>query len=385
METIKRHLDLRPILKAKSCFLLGPRQTGKTSLLEAQLPDATRIDLLDDEIFLRLQAKPTMLRDYIKHSGQVVVIDEIQRVPPLLNEVHRLIESDKSIRFVLTGSSARKLRKKGVNLLGGRARSRRLHPFVWAELQGSKIGFDLPRSLLYGSIPSIVYSDAPRDDLKSYVGDYLKEEIAMEAATRNLPAFSRFLETAAHCNGQILNFQKIGNDAQVKRSTAQNYFELLRDTLLGSDLPAYKKTRSRKATTTSKFYFFDLGVVQYLRGVRDLAKGTPLFGEAFEAYIHHELASWCDYHSDHELSYWRSQDGRHEVDFIINGDVAIECKSTHAVDAGDIKGLNAFALETTLRHRIIVCFEPRPRRVSGIEILPWAHFLEKLWSGDLIR
>ncbi|MFN7685146.1 MAG: ATP-binding protein [Oligoflexia bacterium] len=376
MKDISRILDLRPLAKAKTCFLFGPRQTGKTSLLRAQFPQATVIDLLDEELFLRLQTRPVALRDLLPKLG-TVVIDEIQRVPSLLNEVHLQIEKNRGLRFILTGSSARKLRQKGVNLLGGRARSRRLHPFVWAEIHDQ---FNLSKVLLHGSLPSIFFSDNPREDIKSYVGDYLREEIAAEAATRNLPAFSRFLETAAITNGQILNYQKISNDAQVKRSTAQNYYEILRDTLIGTELEAYRKTVSRKATATSKFYFFDLGMVNYLKGIRELPERTPLYGDALEAYLHHELRSWLDYQGDGDLRYWRSSAGTHEVDFILNEEIAIECKATRHASAGDIKGLQSLDDEMRLKRKILVCLETRRRTLSGVEVLPLQEFLAELWG-----
>ena len=340
---------------------------------------ARRIDLLDDDEHMALQAWPARSRERIPETGGIVVIDEIQRVPPLLDEVHRIIESRRNIRFVLTGSSARKLRGKGVNLLGGRARSRRLHPFVRAEL-GRK--FNLQRAPLFGCLPSIYLSGDPREDLKSYAGDYLREEIAAEALTRNIPAFGRFLETAAMSSGQIINYQNVASDAQVKRGTVQNYYEILRDTLIGSDLGPFRKTRSRKAIATSKFYFFDLGVVNYLRGVRELPERTPLFGEALEAHLHHELPAWVDCRGDGELRYWRSASG-FEVDFILNGEVAIECKATRSVPAYDLRGLKALSEDLPRIRRIVVCLEAAPRTIDGIEILPWSLFLDRLWDGGI--
>ncbi|MDR3607825.1 MAG: AAA family ATPase [Oligoflexia bacterium] len=374
----KRILDLKRPTSDKSCFLFGPRQTGKSSLIEHELPDAKVIDLLDDEIYLRLQQNPKDLASYVVDPTKLVVLDEIQRIPSLLNEVHRLIEK-KRMRFLLTGSSARKLRKKGVNLLGGRARSRVLHPFVFPEVRGS---FDLARVLHTGNIPSILLSPDPWDDLKSYVGNYLKEEIVAEAATRNVPAFSRFLEVAAISNGQMINYEKISNDAQVSRSTVQSYFQILRDTLIGNDLPAYRKTRTRKAIQTHKFYFFDLGVVNYLKRQKQISENSPDFGIALEAYFHHELASYCDYHPGNELSYWRSQSG-YEVDFLLNEDVAIEIKATKHANKDDFKGLLALSEDLTLRRKLLVCREATPRKMDGVEIFPIRHFLEELWDSGL--
>lgn len=378
MSTFSRVLNLQKILKNKSHFLFGPRQTGKTSLVRMQLPDAIRIDLLDEDEFLALQNKPTSLRERIQKAEKIVIIDEIQRVPALLNEVHRLIESQSGLRFLLTGSSAVKLRRKGVNLLGGRARSLHLHPFVSAEL-GKE--FDLGKALLYGSLPSIYLSDQPRQDVKAYVGEYLREEIAMEALTRNLQGFSRFLEVAALSNGQLINYQKIANDAQIKRSTTQNYFDILIDTLIAHPLEPYLKTKSRKAIATSKFYFFDLGIVNYLKGLREIPRKTSLFGDALEAYIHHELRSWVDYSDDGELKYWRSTSD-FEVDFILNESIAIECKGSDRILADDIKGLRALGEEKKMKKKIVVSMESKPRNIGDIEVLPYAVFLEQLWSGE---
>jgi predicted AAA+ superfamily ATPase len=373
----RRILDLKKPTTDKSCFLFGPRQTGKSSLIEHELPGVTVIDLLDDDIFLKLQRNPKELSTYISNPKMLIVLDEIQRIPALLNEVHRLIEKRK-IRFLLTGSSARKLRRKGVNLLGGRARSRVLHPFVFPEIRET---FDLQRLLQFGSIPSIFLSSDPWDDLKSYVGAYLKEEIIAEAATRNVPAFSRFLEVAAISNGQMINYEKISNDAQVARSTVQSYYQILRDTLIGENLEPYRKTRTRKAIATHRFFFFDLGVANYLKGLKSISANSSEFGLALEAYIHHELSTYRDYYSDNELSYWRSQSG-FEVDFLLNGEIAIEVKATRHVDRNDLKGLAALSEEVRLRRQIVVCREEVPRKIGNIEILPVQRFLEMLWERE---
>ena len=216
----------------------------------------------------------------------MVVIDEIQRLPELLNEVHRLIEK-RGTRFLLTGSSARKLRRGGVNLLGGRARTRYLHPLIAREL-GRR--FDLARAVARGTLPSIYFSDDPQADLDAYAGSYLQQEIVAEGATRNVPAFSRFLRVAAHCNGTIVNFTNVANDAQVPRTTVYEYFEILKDTLVLHELPAWRKSQKRKPLASSKFYFFDVGVVATLQG-RRFRPGTPEFGEGVETYLMHELVA----------------------------------------------------------------------------------------------
>ncbi len=373
---IDRKLQLVDILKHKSCFLLGPRQTGKSTLIRETLSGHPTYNLLDSSVLLNLSRSPQRLGEEIG-DAQIVILDEIQKLPELLNEVHRLIE-ERGTRFLLTGSSARKLRRGGVNLLGGRARSRTLHPFIYDEL---KDRFDLNRALDIGLIPSIYLSDAPYEDLESYAGDYLKEEIAAEGVTRSIPAFSRFLEVAALCNGRMINFTEISNDAQVPRTTIHEYFDILKDTLIASELPAWKRTKTRKPISTSKFYFFDVGVVRFLQHRRGLQPRSPEYGDAFESYIFHELRSFIDYNRCPELHYWRSTSD-FEVDFIIPDSLGIEVKAKENVSGRDLKGLMAIKEERLLKHHVVVSLEPRPRTVDGIEILPWKDFLGRLWSRD---
>jgi predicted AAA+ superfamily ATPase len=304
-----------------------------------------------------------------------VVIDEIQRLPGLLNEVHRLIE-ERGIRFLLTGSSARKLRRGGVNLLGGRARIKHLHPFVSTEL-GAR--FDLQRALYSGLLPGIYFSTDADADLAAYAGAYLQEEIVAEGATRNVPAFSRFLRVAALCNARIVNFTNVANDAQVPRTTIYEYFEILKDTLLVRELPAWKATRKRKPLMSSKYYFSDPGVVRVLQG-RTVSPGTPEYGDAVETYVMHELSAWIDYHAAQPLAFWRSTSD-FEVDFILGDHTAIDVKAKTTVSTSDLKGLMALAEESLLRRYVCVCLDPRPRRVGNIDVLPLAVFLEHLWSG----
>ncbi len=372
----KRALDLAKLARSKSLFLFGPRQTGKSTLIYNELPDALTYNLLDSDIFLTLSRRPGQLREEIHDLDRIVVIDEIQKLPQLLDEVHLLMET-RGIRFLLTGSSARKLRRGGVNLLGGRARSYTLHPFIYSELSD----FNLRRALDIGLVPSIYLSESPVEDLKSYTGDYLTQEIAAEGLTRNIPAFSRFLEVAALCNGQLINYSQIANDAQVAKSTVQEYFQILKDTLIANELGAWKQTVKRKPIVTSKFYFFDVGVARYLQHRRGLKSRSPEFGEAFECYIYHELRSYIDYQtSDGTLHFWRSKSG-FEVDFVLNNKVAIEVKAKTPLGKRDFRGIQALQEENKLRRYVIVCMEQRPRRVDGIDILPWNMFLEQLWDG----
>ncbi len=375
---VARKLDIASVLKNKSCFLFGPRQCGKTSLVRETLPDAHVFDLLSGDTFARLARNPNYI-DETCGDNRPVVIDEIQKMPSLLDEVHRLIE-EKHLRFLLTGSSARKLRKGGVNLLGGRARVRNLHPFSAAELGAS---FDLDRALSHGLIPGIWESDAPDEDLSGYVSLYLEQEIMQEGATRNLPAFSRFLEVAALSNGKQINYQAIASDAQIARSTVQEYFKILKDTLLVREVPVWRKGRSRKTVETAKFYLFDTGVARRLQGRRELAPGTAEYGHAFEAWILHELTSYTDtFRRDAEIAYWRTRTNL-EVDFVVDGEVAIEAKTTRNATKDDLRGLRAIGEEGSFRHRILVSCEPRPRMVDGIAILPWREFIDRLWADNL--
>jgi predicted AAA+ superfamily ATPase len=376
---LERVPDLEGWLAKKSHFLFGPRQTGKSTWVRHALPQARIYDLLDSAVFLALNHRPGRLGEELTPRDRVVVIDEIQRLPELLNEVHRLIES-RGIRFLLTGSSARKLRRGGVNLLGGRARTRYLHPLTYRELGNH---FDLNRAIERGTLPSHYFSDDPKADLDAYTGTYLQQEIVAEGSTRNAPAFSRFLEVAAHCNATLVNVTKVGNDAQVPRTTVYEYLEILKDTLLLHEVPAWRKTKKRKPIVSSKYYFFDVGVVSALQG-RLVRARTPEFGAAFETWLLNELLAWRDYVSDDVISFWRSTSG-FEVDFILGDHTAIEVKAKENVSAADLRSLQALAEETRLRRYLCVCLEPRRRRVGRITVLPYDEFLVGLWSGALTR
>lgn len=375
---IARKLVLDAVLRNKSCFLFGPRQSGKSCLIRSTLPDAQVFDLLKMDTLNRLARNPSYLEE-VCVPERPVVIDEIQKLPQLLDEVHRLIE-EKGLKFLLTGSSARKLRKGGVNLLGGRARMRHLHPFSAAELGEA---FDLDRALNHGLLPGIWFSDEPDEDLAGYVGLYLEQEVLQEGATRNLPAFSRFLEVAALTSGEQINYAQIASDAQVPRSTVQEYFKILQETLLARELPVWGRGKSRKTVETSKFYLFDTGVVRKLQGRGRLAAGTGEYGHAFESWILHELTAYADCERrEASICYWRTRTNL-EVDFVVNDEVAIEAKAAANVKNSELKGLKAIAEEGPFRHRIVVSREPRARMVDGVVILPWQDFIARLWAGDL--
>ena len=371
---IERWIDLNTLLAKKSHFLLGPRQTGKTFLIRHTLENVRVYDLLDSEIFLTLSQNPGRISEELQPQDRVVVIDEIQRLPELLNEVHRLIET-RGIRFLLTGSSARKLRRGGINLLGGRARTKYLHPLTYKELNKH---FDLFQAMESGLIPSIYFSDEPRADLQAYAGSYLQQEILAEGATRNIPAFSRFLRVAALCNATIVNFTNVANDAQVARTTVYEYFEILKDTLLLYKLPAWRKSEKRKPLASSKYYFFDVGVASALQG-REFRAETPEFGEAFETYLMHELKCYSDYISGESLSYWRSTSG-FEVDFIMGDHTALEVKAKKNISPNDLKSLHRLAEEKKLKRYLCVSLEPRKRKIGNVNILPYKEFLDLLWD-----
>ena len=373
---VERLADLGGWLAKKSHFLLGPRQTGKSTLVRHQLEHARVYDLLDGATYLALSQRPGRLGEEITPRDRVVVIDEVQRLPEILNEVHRLIE-ERGVRFLLTGSSARKLRRGGVNLLGGRARTRFLHPLTRREL-GPR--FELDRAIGSGLLPSIYFSDDPWADLAAYAGTYLQQEILAEGATRNVPAFSRFLRTAAACNATVVNFTAVASDAQVPRTTVYEYFDILRDTLILHEVPAWKRGSSRKPLVSSKYYFFDIGVASWLQG-RPVRRGTPEYGAAFESFLLHELVCHRDYAGGGPISHWRSASG-YEVDFVLGDHTAIEVKAKENVAPRELRGLQALAEERSIKRSVCVSLEPRARRVGGVSLLPYGEFLDALWAGD---
>jgi predicted AAA+ superfamily ATPase len=373
---VPRLLDLEKLLGQKSHFLFGPRQTGKTFLIRQALKTARVYDLLDSAVYLALSRNPGRIAEELGPHDRLVAIDEIQRIPELLNEVHRLIEA-RGVRFLLTGSSARKLRRGGVNLLGGRARTRYMHPLTCRELGDH---FDLKRVVRNGLLPAIYFSNDPREDLKAYAGTYLQQEIVAEGAVRNIPAFSRFLRIAALCNATIVNFTNVANDAQVARTTVYEYFEILKDTLILRELAAWRKSKKRKPLASSKYYFFDVGVTAALQE-REFRWGTPEFGEAFETYLMHELTCFRDYVSGEPLSYWRSTSG-FEVDFLIGDHTAIEVKAKETIASSDLKSLRALAEENKLKRYLCVSLEPRRRQVGEVIIFPYREFLDSLWGGQ---
>jgi len=366
----------------RSAFLWGPRQTGKTTLLKQQFADAFWIDLLDYDLFLRLSQRPALLGQILEaQSSKTVVIDEVQKIPHLMDEIHRLIEN-KRYRFVLSGSSARKFRREHVNLLGGRAWRFELYPFVTAEL---KDGFDLDRALVSGLLPSHYLSSDSEMDLKSYVNDYLKEEIQAEALTRNIPAFSRFLYSAALTNGMLLNYSNAAREAGVSAKTIREYYQILEDTLIGRQLMPWKKSKKRRLIETSKFYFFDTGLVSALLNYKSLSPGTSEYGRAFEHFIFQECWAYRHYSRlDFPITFWRTAAGS-EVDLVLGeAEIALEIKSSDNIKDRP-KGIHFFQEEYHCKKRLIISKEPLPRRLnSNITVLPWKIFCEMLWAGQII-
>ncbi|NLD39293.1 MAG: ATP-binding protein [Desulfatiglans sp.] len=378
---IKRLLDLKEILNKKSFFLFGPRSTGKSTLIKQQLADSPFvIDLLDSRLFLRLSGAPHEIEEIINAGGSnLVVIDEIQRIPELLNEVHRLIENRK-IRFLLTGSSARKLRRGNANLLAGRVWEARLFPLTWRELPD----FKLERYLRYGGLPQVYLSEYPDEELDAYVNIYLKEEIMAEGLIRNLPPFARFLKSISLSNGEVVNFTKLGNDCQISASTVREYISLLEDTLVGFLIPAWTESKKRKAIKSGKFYFFDTGVTHTLSGTQSLDRNSDLYGKSFEQFICMELRAYLSYKRNKSpLSYWRSTHGN-EVDFLIGEDVAIEVKSSQRITPSDYKGLKALNEEGIFKDLYLTSQDPVASKNENINSLHWKDFLEKLWQGKII-
>jgi predicted AAA+ superfamily ATPase len=377
---MKRILAPDRLLEKSSCFLFGPRGTGKSYLLRQLDPGRfDYIDLLRSRIYLDLQRDPDQLDTLITHK--VVIIDEIQRIPELLNAAHRLIEEN-GIRFILTGSSARKLRKGGVNLLAGRAYKASLFGLSWSEISKEQ-SFDLDRYLLYGGLPSSYLGDDPTEYLYAYTDTYLREEIMAEAFVKKLANYDRFLHATAMSNAEMVNFTKIGNDAQLSPNTVRDYFGLLQDTLLGQMLPPWTLSRKRKAIQTAKFYFFDIGVVHSLKNITTIERNTDSWGKAFEHFIYCEIRSCLAYARCRKpLSYWRSK-SNFEVDFIIGDDIAIEVKASARVTERDHKGLKALKEEKEWRKLLVVSNDKTYKRFSsGIEHLYWEVFLKRLWEGS---
>lgn len=379
----KRILDFEN-LGRNTCFLWGPRQTGKSTLLRQQFPDALVFDFLLSGTIERLTAAPDIFRQEClqhKSTGRPIVVDEVQRLPNFLNDIQWLIVNE-GMHFILCGSSARKVKRGAGNLLGGRALRYELFPLVSAEIPR----FDLLKALNNGLLPTHYRAAEARPHLESYVGEYLKEEIFAEALVRSVPAFHRFLEAAAFSNGEMVNNQNIASECGVSGPTVKQYFQILEDTLLGRFIEVYRRRPKRRVIQSPKFYFFDVGVANYLLRRGRIEEKSEAFGKAFEHFIYQEVAAHTRYSRlQYPVATWRTA-SQLEVDFILGeAEVAVEVKGTDLVRPHHAKGIRAFSEEYKTRRRIIVSLDTRPRKMGDIEVLPWKEFLDQLWGGHLIK
>ena len=386
MENIKRLLKIK-LPKGQSAFLWGPRKTGKTSYLKEHFPDSLYYDFLKTDLFFELSKNPSLFRERLlakeeKSLTKPIILDEVQKIPQILDEIHWLIEN-KDLSFILCGSSARKLKRGHANLLGGRAWRYQLFPFVSAELKD----INLLRALNQGMVPSHYLDDKNyKKSLIAYVQDYLKEEVFNEGLVRNIPAFSRFFDAIGYSHGELTNYSNIARDCGVDAKTVREYYQILVDTLLAIRLEPFKKRQSRNVIISApKYYLFDVGVSGILtkRHLEDI-KGEE-FGKAFEHLILMEINAYRSYsESDFDINFWRTKSGL-EVDFVLGkGEVAIEVKGSSRIDGRDMKSLKTFIEEYSPKKAILVCNE-KEKRVSGkIQIMPWRDFLSELWAGNML-
>lgn len=377
-------IDLPP---RQSAFLWGPRKTGKSTYLKSAFPQSPVFDFLETDLFFEFSKNPSRLRETLLASKTVygsfpVILDEVQKIPVLLNEVHWLIEN-KKMSFILCGSSARKLRRGQSNLLGGRAWRFEMFPLVSAELKD----FPLLRILNHGAIPSHYLEENPEKSLKAYLHDYLKEEVFEEGLTRNLPAFSRFFDAVGFSQGELVNYSNIAGDSGVDAKTIREYFQILMDTLVGVLIEPFKKRQNRQVITKApKFYLFDVGVAGALVRRHLAEERGSEFGRAFEHFILTEMLAHRSYSElDYPINFWRTKSGL-EVDFVLgHGEVAVEVKGSASPVSADIRPLQSFYEEFSPRETILVCLEKRERMAGDIRVMPWRVFLEKLWGGGILK
>lgn len=367
----------------ESAFLWGARQTGKSTLLKSLFPNALYFDLLLSDEYERIVRNPSLLRERISASeiSGPVIIDEIQRIPELLNEVQWLI-TNKNCQFILSGSSPRKIIRSGSNLLGGRAYRYEMFPLIYKEIPD----FDINKALNNGLLPRHYLAVKANKMLSAYIGNYLQDEIIAEAKIRNIASFSLFLEKAAFSNGEIVNYMNIAADCGVSSPTVKEYFQILEDTLIGRFVPSFQKKPKRRVILSPKFYYFDVGIANYLLKRGEIKTGSETFGSAFEHFIYQEITAHSHYSDlNYPISYWRTT-SQFEVDFILGDhEIAIEIKATDNIQSRHLKGLLAFSEEYTTSKLIMVSNDPYPRQINNITVLPWNIFIEKLWAGELIK
>ena len=385
METIPRLIIIK-LPKGQSAFLWGPRKTGKTTFLKAAFPGSLSYDMLQTDLFLEFVKRPFLLREQLlaANPGQLkepIIIDEVQKVPPLLDEIHWLIEN-RGLRFILCGSSARKLKRGKANLLGGRAWRYEMHPLVSAEVHD----LNLLRALNRGMIPVHYLQEEYHKSLRAYVQDYLKEEVFEEGLTRNIPAFSRFFDAMGYSHGELTNYANIARDCGIDAKTIKEYYQILVDTLLGTMIEPYKRRQDRTVIMKAgKFYLFDVGVAGAITRRQIPEERGEQFGKAFEHFILMEMLAHRAYKElGYDVNFWRTKSG-FEVDFILGqGEVAIEIKGASRIDNADLRTLKTFMQEYHPRKAFVVCNERNPRVHEDIHILPWREFLKMLWSGAVI-
>jgi len=373
--------------KGRSAFLWGPRKTGKTTYLKSAFPNSLIFDMLQTDLFLEFAKRPFLLREQLmagkpERLKEPIIIDEVQKAPQLLDEIHWLIEN-KGLRFILSGSSARKLKRGKANLLGGRAWRYEMHPLVSAEISD----MDLLRTLNRGMIPDHYFQEEYGKSLQAYVRDYLKEEVFDEGLTRNIPAFSRFFDAMGYSHGELTNYANIARECGVDAKTVKEYYQILIDTLLGVLIEPYKKRQKRQVITKAgKFYLFDVGVAGAITARQIPEERGEQFGKALEHFILMEILAHRSYKElNYEVNFWRTKTGQ-EVDFILGrGQVAIEVKGTRHADNADLRHLKAFIQEHHPKKALLVCNERTPRIHESIHILPWHDFLSMLWEETIIQ